>query len=119
MRLEELKNVRNFKITDIEHFKSVVIEAIERTCHWKEFDEWLHEEYENCSNESNQYRAKIIVINESYRRDTTKCFKVDSKNISSVTIYSIFYTDTCGGGFVISDINLFYDEIKSFEKLLK
>lgn len=117
MRLKELKEVSNFKLDSIEHFKAVVLEAIESTYHWKEHCPWLHEEYRDCSGEDNQYRAQIIVLNESYNIDT-KRFIVGYNNISSVTIYDIFYTDISGGGFVIDDVTLGYDSIKSFERLL-
>lgn len=118
MKLKELKEAINFKISDLEHFKTVVIEAVESTCHWKKYGAWLHEDYAKCPGKDNQYRATIIVMNECYNKDT-KVFRVDHKNIMSVTIYDIFYTDTTGGAFVIDDINLYYDAIKAFEKLLK
>lgn len=119
MKLDKLKESRNLKIDNIEQFKTIVIEAIEHTCHWKEYGDWLHEEYEICSsNDNHQYKALIIVTNDCYN-SKTPTFACDYKKISSVTIYDIFYTDTCGGGFVIDDITLQYDAIKSFLKLLK
>ena len=118
MRLEDLNEVRDFKVNDLEHFKAIVIEALENNCHFKKFGQWLHEEYRDYSDKSNQYKAKVIVMNECYNNGT-KQFHVNGNDISSVTIYDIFYTNTCGGGFVLRSIDLYYDEIKSFEFLLK
>lgn len=118
MRISELKKIRNFKITDIEQFKKVVIEAVESDCHWKKYDQWLYEEYEDCSDKSNQYIAKIIVINECYNK-SNKTFRVNNENISSVTIYDIFYTNMASGGFVIHDITLYYDAVNSFGVFFK
>ncbi len=117
MLLEELKSIKNYKIDSFEQFKSEVIEAVESTCHWKKSGDWLHDEYRDSSEEGQQcYRAIIIVMNDCFN-SKTPTFRVGYKNISSVTVFDIFYTDSAGGGFVIDDINLAYDAIKSFFNL--
>ncbi len=136
MVLEELSRARNLRIEGTEHFKKIVTEAIEKDCFcWKEFESWLYEEYIVCSDSINthtsayagtdesmkckQYRAIVIVMNDCYNKGS-KQFHINNRDIDSVTIYDVFYTDTCGGGgFISKKINLSYDAIKSFERLLK
>lgn len=114
MDISELKKVSNFIIADIEQFKKVVIEAIESECHinLRKYGHWLYEGYEDFLDKNRQYCAEIIIINECCNK-STEAFRVKNENISSITIYHIFYTDIVGGGFVIDNIPLYHDAINS------
>lgn len=134
MLLEELNEARNIKIEDLEHFKKIVAEAIEKDfLRWKKFGSWLYDEYieykdseiysaststDECGKRK-QYRAIVIVMNDCYNKDS-KQFHINNRDIYSVTIFDVFYTNICGGGVFISEkIKLSYDAIKSFERLFK
>lgn len=118
-RIEDLKDIHDFKLNSLEEFTNVVVKAVEKTCHWKKFGQWLHEEYYDHSKEGlTNFVAVIIVMNDCYNKETPQFHPEPFKNISSVTVYKIFYTDITGGGFVINEISLHYNAISSFKKLL-
>lgn len=119
MKIEELNYTRNLKLETIDDFKKIIEEAVESNyCHKKKFGSWLYEEYSDISKGDNkEYRALLIIMNDCYN-NKLKRFHVGNKDIDSVTIYSVFYTDKCvGGSFVTHKINLFYEAIKSFKLL--
>lgn len=118
MSLEDLKTSKDYKIITLDHFKSIVIKAVERTCHWKKFGDWLHEEYIDNSDDKDHhcYKATVIVTNDCFN-EKTPTYRLGCKNVSSITIFDIFYTDISGGRFFIEDITLHYEAINSLFRL--
>lgn len=118
MTLRDMENAR-MKVDNIEVFKRVVEKAIEYECKFKEYGYWLDEKYDDHSDEKyTKFRATVVCINETYN-DEMKYFKHGYKDVSSVTIYDIFYfyTDIAGGGFVINIVTIKCSAINAIQQL--
>lgn len=117
--LSELRDL-HVKLDTIDDFKQIVQQAIENEDHFKSCNEWLDEEYIDCSRDgSKTFRAMVICINETYD-ETIPHFNHGYKKVKSLNAYDIWYTDisNAAGGFIANNSRIGYSAIKAIKKLV-